>query len=641
MAKKQKTKLSRKYVLGRAERILKTKSASKTPASKFFTQDVRVLSRQLQRGLYMGRNYMSGDYNYYGQNTSRFARYADYELMDREEPIISSALDQYEANVCQKNDKGEYIEIISDNKDIVEALEELLFDVINIDFNLPTIARGMCKFGDFFALLTLKPGDGVTEFMPLNSNEVERMETWNEYNEWSVYFTWLGNNRKKYKQYEMAHFRIITDSSMLPYGKSSIDSARRPYKQLRMMEDAMLIYKVSRAPETRIFQIDVGNLPPSEVEDYVKNTVAQIKRSPLIDESGQIDMRYNPMSIVEDYVIPSRGDRSSKIETLPGVQGFGMEELEFILNKLFASIKIPKAYLGYDDEIRTRATLTQEDSRFSITIERIQNFLISELNKVAMLHLWLKGFDDEEFVNFDLKMTKPSAAEEAMRIENLGNKMNLLSTAKDLGLLSNKYLQKNILNLTDDEISQIDAELIDQANMQNQLDRIAEQGIRSISSILQSPSEIDKNTVRRLMLSIRPGEEAPEVEGGGFPGGEGGGGMFSSEGGGEEFGGGELGGEEGGEELDLGGGAGETGGGETGGGELDLGGGGEEAPEEGSDAFDRVISPDKVIKRDLRKKPKRSFLESNEIDAESLLDKVFKRVGKMKFGDDESKEKED
>lgn len=1001
MAKNKKAKLSRKYVLGRAERILKTKSASKTPASKFFTQDVRVISRQLQRGLYMGRNYTSGDYNYYGQNASRFARYADYELMDREEPIISSALDQYESNVCQKNDKGEYIEIVTDNNDIKEALEELLYDVINIDFNLPTIARGMCKFGDFFALLTLKPGDGVTEFMPLNANEVNREETWNEYNEWAVYFTWLGNARKKYKQYEVAHFRIITDSSMLPYGKclasnsyveteygskrideieigeliwtfnvekkiwelskiknkvssgiketirisgrnneiecskehpilvyangklqykkaeditlndllvlsyneksknrkytfnmnlpdtknvhgwkwnkkylpkkptkdfmrffgfmygdgwikkdhttvsialgvdknmnkkyiglldkysgkkgwfiadrensgdnynvsakclaeflysngfkggattkrlpswiyeisselqlefinglvdadgsiftdrwncnryslelnnrelvedvkellrrlnikssnvrsrreegeteicgvkchrntsyyiyfyldgakklqmekynhfqsenfilepirnisehikqetwdiqvdsansnfvangivvhnSSIDSSRRPYKQLRMMEDAMLIYKVSRAPETRIFYIDVGNLPPSEVEEYVKNTVSQIKRQPLIDDKGQIDMRYSPMSVIEDFVIPTRQDKSSKIETLPGIQGFGLEELEYILNKMFASLKIPKAYLGYDDEIRTKATLTMEDSRFSIIIERIQNFLISELNKVAMLHLWLKGFDEEEFVNFDLKMTKPSASEEAMRIENLSNKMTLLSTAKDLGLLSNKYLQRNILNLTEQEIAQIEAELIDQANTQSQITKITEQGIRSISSILQSPSEIDKNTVRRLMLSIRPGEEPPADDGGDdIGGGDSGGDMFGG-GGGDDFGG-DMGGDDFGGDMggepDLGG--------DTGGGDLDLGGGGAEAPIEGSDSFDRVISPDKIIRHDLRKKPKKSFLESEELDAEELINSVFEQVKKMDFNNKNSKKKD-
>jgi hypothetical protein len=383
-----------------------------------------------------------------------------------------------------------------------------------------------------------------------------------------------------------------------------------------MLEDAMLIYKVTRAPETRVFYIDVGNTPPEDVETYVKNVVTQVKRSPIIDEQGNIDLRFNPMSVLEDFVIPTRGDMNSKIETLPGVQGFGMDELNYILNRLFAALKIPKAYLGYEDEIRSKATLVQEDSRFAIVVERIQNFIISELDKIAMLHLYLKGYDEDDLAGFTLSMTKPSAAEEAIRIENLANRFNLVSTAKDTGAISITWLQRNILQLTDMDIAQIAAERIEEADTAFRVATITEKGMRGIEATLQSPSEIDKNTVRRLMLSIRPGE-APSEGGGGEEGGFGG------------FGGG-------GE--DLGGGLGDLGGGgeDLGGGGEDLGGGGEEAPApeapaERSDAFDRVISPDKMVSKGLLHMKKKSFLESkNPEEIDQMIDRIYEKFSKMK-----------
>jgi hypothetical protein len=631
MAKqKKKGKVSRKYVLGRAERILKGKlAASKLPANKFFQQDVRVLSRQLQRGLYMGRNYVSGDYNYYGANTSRFARYADYELMDREDPIISSALDQYASNVCIKNDTGETLMIQAENANVRDELDDLFSNVINIAFELPQIARGVTKFGDYFALLTLVPNEGVTNYQPLNSNEVEREETFTDSSEWTTFFKWIGNPRKKYKPYEMAHFRIINDSAMLPFGRSMIDAARRPWKQLRMLEDAMLIYKVTRAPETRVFYIDIGNTPPEDVETYVKNVVSQVKRAPIIDESGNIDLRFNPMSVLEDFVIPVRGDLNSKIEVLPGVQGFGMDELNYILNRLFAALKIPKAYLGYDDEIRSKATLVQEDSRFAIVVERIQNFIISELDKIAMLHLYLKGFSEDDLAGFTLSMTKPSAAEEAIRIENMSNRINLISTARDSGAVSIMWLQKNVLGIADKDIAQIVAERLEEADVEFRVNTIKEKGIRTLGSMLQSPAEIDRNTVRELMRSIRAGESSVENSGnegdmdGGF-GGFGGGGNMG------DFG--DIGGEDLEDFEDLGGGDDAEGG---------------EAPAERGDAFDRVFTPDQIIPKDkknhsgLLHTKKRSFLEYEDPEeVNNIINRIYEKFASSKKTVEEEKDEE-
>jgi hypothetical protein len=174
------------------------------------------------------------------------------------------------------------------------------------------------------------------------------------------------------------------------------------------MEDAMLVYRIVRAPERRVFYIDVGNIPPEEIANYMEQAQTSLKRNKVVDKAnGKMDLRYNPLAVDEDYFIPVRGgETGTKIDSLAGgSNAAAIEDVQYIQKKLFAALKIPKAYLGYDEEIGAKATLAQEDIRFSRTIARIQKVIISELNKMAMIHLYSHGYEGEDLLDFTLKLS--------------------------------------------------------------------------------------------------------------------------------------------------------------------------------------------------------------------------------------------
>jgi hypothetical protein len=213
-----------------------------------------------------------------------------------------------------------------------------------------------------------------------------------------------------FDNYEMAHFRLIGDVNFLPYGRSYIEPARKLFKQYTLMEDAMLIHRIARAPEKRIFYMNVGSIPPNEIEAFMQKTISQMKRTPYVDpKSGEYNLKYNMQNMMEDFYIPVRGnDTTTKIDTTPGLDYDGIQDVEYLRDKLFAALKIPKAFLGYDENVEGKATLAAEDIRFARTIERLQRILVSELNKIALVHLYAQGYKDEALTNFELSMQTPS-----------------------------------------------------------------------------------------------------------------------------------------------------------------------------------------------------------------------------------------
>ena len=592
MAKKLKTNKS--LILKRVDRVLRGKVSSKIPATKFLPQDVRLSTNQMQTtsGVYVGRNYIAREFGSYGGVTNRLARYSDFELMDNDSPIIRSALDIYTANICIRNETGDYIQILSDNSKIKHELNHLFFGKLNIEYNLRQIARSLVKYGDHFAITPLVPGEGVVDFLQLIPREVEIENTLVE-GRYKIYYKWAGNNKRKYTGYDMSHFKLVGDPLLQPFGMSILDGARRTWKQLKMLEDAMMIYKISRAPEARIYKIDVGNISPEKVPQFIEGVMSKVKRQSLVDETGNINNKFSPMSIVEDIVLPVRSEKSSAdVSTLPGVQGFGLEELEYIQKQLFAALKIPKAYLTYDEDIRTKATLLREDSRFATYIENIQTAILNELNKIAVIHLLVKGFTEEESMNFVLKMPKPSLADESMRIQALSEKVNFIQSAMDTGIMSREQLQRTIFGMSKQEIATAIAQRITEAEMDHVIEKIKGDGKQTIQGYMSSPGDVDRATIRRLMFSQRPGEGSGEASAEG--GGEEAGGLFGDEGGGDE-------------------GGGLFGGGEEAGG--DEGGGTEEA----SDAFSNVTPASELIPKNKKKR----FIEQNIIDElYSLIDDI-------------------
>ena len=376
----------------------------------------------------------------------RMSRYSDFSEMEAT-PEISSALDIYSEESSSQDESGKVLHIYSDNRAIRELLEELFFDILNVDFNLPMWTRNLCKYGDFFSFLDVDPKHGVVNVLPIPISEIEREEGYDPQNPMAVRFRWITRGNKVLENWQVAHFRLLGNDAFLPYGSSVLESARRIWRQLILSEDAMLLYRVVRAPERRIFYIDVGNIPPEEVGNYMQSIQDSTKRNMVIDKAtGRVDLRFNPMSSLDDYYIPVRGGESgTKIDTLAGGQNTAAtEDVEYIQKKLFAALKIPKAYLGYDEDIGSKATLAQEDIRFSRTISRIQKVIISEPNKIAMIHLYSHGFSDEAILNFKLMLNNPSSVAQMQKLELIKTKFEIAGAAPE-GVVDRTWIRKNVL----------------------------------------------------------------------------------------------------------------------------------------------------------------------------------------------------
>ncbi len=424
--------------------------------------------------------------------------YSEYDIMDQD-AIISSALDIIADESTLKNDMGEVLQIRSSNEDIQKILYNLFYDVLNIEFNLWMWIRQMCKYGDFFLKLEIAEKFGVYNVIPYTAYHIERIEGFNPDNPSEVKFRWnpdgfagssygyynvpnQGDDNSKggvtYDNYEMAHFRMVADVNYLPYGRSYIEPARKLYKQYALMEDAMLIHRIARAPEKRVFYVNVGSIPPNEVEAFMQKTISNMKRTPMMDEkTGEYNLKYNMQNMLEDFYIPVRGnDSATKIDTTPGLSYDGIQDVEYLRDKLFAALKIPKAFLGYDENIEGKATLAAEDIRFARTIDRIQRIILSELNKIALVHLYTQGYTDETLTNFELSMTTPSIIYDQERIELMKSKAELAGIMLEQNLVPSDWIYHNIYHFSEDQYDEYRDLAREDAKRKFRLNQIQEEG---------------------------------------------------------------------------------------------------------------------------------------------------------------------
>jgi hypothetical protein len=381
--------------------------------------------------------------------------FRDYDAMDND-PIISSALDIYADECTLKNEFGEVVQIKSKNEKIKEILENLFYDILNIEFNLWSWTRNMVKYGDFFLLQEIQPGVGIINVRPLPVYELERIENTDPNNSNYVKFK-LNHDpagKGEYENYEVVHFRLLSDTNFLPYGKAMIENGRRIWKQVSLMEDAMLIHRIMRAPDKRVFKIDIGNIPPQEVDNYMQKIITKMKKTPFVDKkTGDYNLKYNIQNLTEDFFLPVRGgDSGTEIDSLGGLEYTAIDDIDYLKNKLFAALKIPKAYLGYDENVNGKATLAAEDVRFARTIERIQRTLISELTKIAVTHLAAQGIDGPEMVDFELDLVNPSTIYEQEKVNLWSEKVRLVSDIQQLNMVSKDWAYKNIFNFSEDEV---------------------------------------------------------------------------------------------------------------------------------------------------------------------------------------------
>ena len=398
--------------------------------------------------------------------------YSDYDLMDSD-AIIASALDIIADECTLKNDLGEILQIKSSDEGIQKVLYNLFYDVLNIEFNLWSWTRQMCKYGDFFLKLEISEKFGVYNVIPYSAYHIERKENFDRENPSKVIFTYnpegiyggtssgyyvtpnqrSNSNTIDFDNYEIAHFRLLSDVNYLPYGRSYIEPARRLYKQYSLMEDAMLIHRIVRAPEKRIFYINVGSIPPNEVENFMQKTITTMKRTPFMDQqTGEYNLKYNMQNIMEDFYIPVRGnDQATKIDTTKGLEWSGIEDVEYLREKLFAALKVPKAFMGYDENLQGKATLAAEDIRFGRTIDRIQRILLSELYKIALVHLYSQGYRDEQMTNFELGLTTPSIIYDQEKIALMKEKVDLASQIMENKLLPTDWIYEHIFHFSEGE----------------------------------------------------------------------------------------------------------------------------------------------------------------------------------------------
>jgi len=390
----------------------------------------------------------------YGQY-ERMSRYADYSEMEFT-PEIASALDIYADEVTVYNEKNAIIEIVTKNAEIKRLLETLFYDVLNIEFNIWSWTRNLCKYGDFMMFVDASESNGILNMLPIPINEIEREEGYDKADPFAVRFRWMTQGNSILENWQVVHFRLLGNDNFLPYGQSIIEPARRIWRQLILIEDAMLVYRIVRSPERRVFYIDVGNIQPDQVDTFMEQIKTRLRRNQVVDPStGRVDLRYNPLSVDEDYFVPVRGDKSSKIETLPGGQFTGdIDDVQYIQNKLFAALKVPKAYLGYEADLGSKATLSQQDVRFARTIERIQKIVISELNKIAIIHLFLLGYNGEDLVDFEIKLANASTVAEQQKLELWRMRFEIAGSATE-GILDRETIYRKIFNMTDEEIEKV------------------------------------------------------------------------------------------------------------------------------------------------------------------------------------------
>lgn len=402
--------------------------------------------------------------------------YRDADLMDGF-PELGACLDIIAEETCFTSTSGMLINVNSKSERIKSILQDLLVNRLQVQMTLPMICRSTVKYGNSFMLLNIDVNNGVQGWQQLPVYEVERYENMTDDNPYNSYFqnpnntdidkdgktrfVWVGQNDfTPYWNWQIAHFRLLYDSMYLPYGVSYLNKARRHWRMLSMMEDAMLMYRLERAVERRVFKVNVGAIDEDDVPAYVEEVANEFKRTPVIDPlTGQLDLRKNVIAQSEDYFIPVRdASDPNPIETLPAAQNLtALDDIKYVQNKICAALRVPKSFLNFEEAAGDGKNLSLLDVRFMRTINRIQQTMLLELNKICIIHLAFLGFTDD-LTNFTLTMNNPSSQAEMLELENLAKK---ITTAKDaitdngngIPLFSCTRAWKEILGWSEKEIA--------------------------------------------------------------------------------------------------------------------------------------------------------------------------------------------
>ena len=456
------------------------------------------------------------NYSFYGDfmlNQNRSERYLDFEQMEYM-PELNSALDIYADEMTTATEVRKMLTVDCPNQEIKTALDILYYDVLNVDLNLYGWARTLCKYGDFFLYLDIDERIGIQNVVSLPVNEIERLEGQDENNPNYLQFQW-NSGGLTFEDWQIAHFRVLGNNKYNPYGTSVLEGARRIWRQLTLVEDAMMSYRIVRAPERRVFYVDVGAVSPQDVETYMQQVMTTLKRNQIVDaDSGRVDLRYNPMSVEEDYYIPVRGGtQGTKIETLAGGQFTSqIEDVKYLREKLFSAIKIPQAYLVAGENAEDRTSLSQKDIRFARTIQRLQKALVSELTKIGMVHLYTLGFRKSDLTGFKLKLNNPSRIAELQDLETMKTQFEVASSATE-GFFSKRYIAERIFNISQEEFLRNQREMFFDRKFASLLDSSAAAASETEETTLGGGDLGGFGMETETPGEETPGEETPEAGG--------------------------------------------------------------------------------------------------------------------------------
>jgi len=430
-----------------------------------------------------GQQFKKSQYNPYESlqasymaNQNRADRYVDFDQMEYT-PEIASALDIYADEMTTSTAINPLLSIKCPNEEIKTVLGNLYHNILNIEYNLFGWCRSMCKYGDFFLYLDIDDDQGVTHALGLPPQEIERLEGEDTTNPNYVQYQW-NTGGITFENWQMAHFRVLGNDKYSPYGTSILEPARRIWRQLTLIEDAMMAYRIVRSPERRVFYIDVGNIAAPDVEQYMQKVMTQMKRNQVIDQdTGRVDLRYNPMSVEEDYFIPTRGGTSSKVESLPGGTYTGdIDDVKYLRDKLFSALKVPASYLSQGEEgaSEDKTTLAQKDVRFARTIQRLQRSILSEIQKIGVVHLFTLGYRGTDLLSFTLHLNNPSKLAELQELEHWRTKFDVAAAATE-GFFSRRWVAENMFNLPEEEIVRIKREMFHDKKFDALLEKASEE----------------------------------------------------------------------------------------------------------------------------------------------------------------------
>ena len=438
---------------------------------------------ELQQNKYLKDRWIKANVNlsvtaYAGLNNVKLM-YRDADLMDAF-PEIGAALDIVSEESTITNDKGMIVNVYSKSDRIKSILEDLFVNRLNIQLTGQMIIRAMCKYGNQFMLLDVDNKNGVKGWKQMPVFNMERIENGiqNPYGagasiavngitkddaDMSTQFIWLDDNNSQipFRDWQIAHFRLLTNSLYLPYGVSYLNAARRHWRMLSLMEDMMLIYRLERSIERRVYKIFVGAIDDADVQAYVERIANEFKRTPIVDPmTGQIDLRKNILSVDQDIFIPVRDENApTPIDTLSAAQNMtALDDIKFVQNKVLTALRIPKSFLNFEEATGEGKNLALMDIRFTRTVNRIQQAFLMELTKVASIHLFLLGFNDE-LNNFTLSMNNPSTQAEGLEIENMQKKIDAVRDAvsdpgNGLPVMSQTRALKQIMKWSEKEIKE-------------------------------------------------------------------------------------------------------------------------------------------------------------------------------------------